>query len=438
MKGIKVTLAAAASALLLAAPAMAFHDGGVAHCEACHTMHNSLGGTKFSTASGFTNLAQYQAGPYLLQGATPSEACLNCHEAGVGGGKSISTSNGLADTTQSANGKIAQFGPGGDFRWLTVKGQQFGHSINAPDYYPTAANLTVAPGATGAAYPAANLACSSCHDPHGKYRRTSDTSGTFATTGAPIWKSGSYGDAIPAGLAVGSYRLLGGAGYAPKSVGSTYAFVNAPPVVVAPSAYNLSTQQLGGSVRVGYGSGMSEWCSNCHGKMHDGSYVSGATSQAEGFNVHPAGNGAKLTAAIAGNYQTYVATGNMNGTAATSYNELVPFETGSTDYSAMKLLAASAAGGAAIPAAGQVGPDTTSNVMCLSCHRAHASGFSSMLRYADTEFVTTDAAGNGTGATVYSTTATTANDTQTAYYNRPATVFPAYQRMICNKCHAKD
>jgi hypothetical protein len=437
MKGIKVTLAVAASALLLAAPAMAFHDGGVAQCEACHTMHNSLGGTKYSTATnqlGLNTLAQYQAGPYLLQGATQSEACLNCHEGAVGGGKSISTVSGLADVTQSANGKIAQFGPGGDFRWLTVKGQNYGHSINAPDFYTGAANLTQAPGATGAAYPAASLACSSCHDPHGKYRRTSDTGG-FATSGAPIYKSGSYGDVPTATTAVGSYRLLGGAGYAPKSVGSTYAFSAAPPVVVAPSTYNLSTAQLGGSVRVGYGSGMSEWCSNCHGKMHDSSYTSGATTQAEGFNVHPAGNGAKLTAAIAANYQTYVTTGVSSGTTATSYNELVPFETGSNDYSAMKLLAASASGGAAIPSAGQAGPDTNSNVMCLSCHRAHASGFSSMLRYANTEFVTTD---NGSGTAVYSTTAATAADTQTAYYNRPATQFGAYQRMICNKCHAKD
>ena len=27
-----------------AAPALAFHDGGVAHCNGCHTMHNSQDG----------------------------------------------------------------------------------------------------------------------------------------------------------------------------------------------------------------------------------------------------------------------------------------------------------------------------------------------------------------------------------------------------------
>ena len=31
-------------ALIVAAPALAFHDNGVAHCNGCHTMHNSEDG----------------------------------------------------------------------------------------------------------------------------------------------------------------------------------------------------------------------------------------------------------------------------------------------------------------------------------------------------------------------------------------------------------
>ncbi|RKZ16114.1 cytochrome C, partial [bacterium] len=30
---------------VVAVPAAAFHDGGVAHCNGCHTMHNSQDGT---------------------------------------------------------------------------------------------------------------------------------------------------------------------------------------------------------------------------------------------------------------------------------------------------------------------------------------------------------------------------------------------------------
>ena len=75
MKGMKVTLAVAASALLLAAPAMAFHDGGVAKCEGCHTMHNSRNGAVMNGGT------LYASGPYLLQGGgQASDACLDCHE----------------------------------------------------------------------------------------------------------------------------------------------------------------------------------------------------------------------------------------------------------------------------------------------------------------------------------------------------------------------
>ena len=29
-------------------------------------------------------------------------------------------------------------------------------------------------------------------------------------------------------------------------------------------------------------------------------------------------------------------------------------------------------------------------------------------------------------------------ETQAAYYDRPVTAFATYQRVLCNKCHAKD
>ena len=54
--------------------------------------------------------------------------------------------------------------------------------------------------------------CSTCHDPHGKYRR--DNTGTIATTGKPIKSSGSYNNSSDpdANFSVGVYRLLGGIG----------------------------------------------------------------------------------------------------------------------------------------------------------------------------------------------------------------------------------
>ena len=138
------------------------------------------------------------------------------------------------------------------------------------------------------------MGCTSCHDPHGKYRRFAD--GTKATTGLPIFNSGSYtSSAAPvAGVsAVGVYRLLAGKNYQPKSLSGSYAFVNDSPDAVVKSSYNgVSTDvttTAGQKDLVAYGQGMSEYCANCHTKMLDNAYTSGMKGL-----VHPAGNAAKL------------------------------------------------------------------------------------------------------------------------------------------------
>jgi hypothetical protein len=76
---------------------------------------------------------------------------------------------------------------------------------------------------------------------------------------------------------------------------------------------------------------------------------------------------------------------------------------------------------------------TDSNVACISCHRVHASGYASMLRF-DVNMFTTDNA----GTVVYSTVATTNAKTTAALYDRPAAQFGTDARTLCNKCHAKD
>ena len=443
MKGMKVTLAVAASALLLAAPAMAFHDGGVAKCEGCHTMHNSLNNT---TMGGGTQL---QAGPYLLQGGgEASDACLNCH------GKSQTISSYNVATPTVSYGATAdlypqQRTPGGDFAWLKVATgtnndkSMRGHNIMGTGHgFTQDARLVTSPGGN---YPAANLQCSSCHDPHGKYRVLSDGTVVQAQPGVvvpPIAESGSYSTspAPTADEAVGVYRILAGKGYLPKSLSGSaaLAFANDAPIAVAPSTYNRS--ESGTMTRVAYGKGMSEYCANCHAGMLNaaGTVSSGA---ADGGHVHPAGNSAKLaggwsdttdfSTSIALNYNSYKKTGDLSGNSATSYDSLVPFEEGTSDLATLKAHAKN-------DDSVLTGPDgTNSNVMCLSCHRAHASGFPSMVRYQiDNAFVNnTDSTG-----TVQGWNAQTGSNAMylAAYYDKPATKYGAYQRPLCNKCHAKD
>ena len=243
-------------------------------------------------------------------------------------------------------------------------------------------------------------------------------------TGAPIDGSGSYGGtdyvAGTATDATGVYRILGGAGYKPKSIaGPAFGAATHPPVALAPKTYNRSEATT--DTRVAYGSGMSEWCANCHGELLENAYVSG-----EALHTHPAGNTALLGATIAANYNTYVSSGITTGTVGVAgYSSLVPFEEGTGV--AKSVLATHAVNDGSQDG----GPSASSNVSCLSCHRAHAGAFKSMLRYDPASLMTTD-----TGT--YSTFADVDAATVQAYYGRPANSFGNFQRALCNKCHAKD
>lgn len=439
-KGLIALSAAGVLAIGLAPAAFAFHSGGVAECEGCHSMHNSHQGEVMVTGTTYGA----GSGPYLLKATDQSGTCLNCHGAGATlSGYHISTS-GITTVTNSGN-LPAQMTPGGDFSWLKITttfavrgnpstsyGQRRGHNVIAADFeYVQDPDLSVAPGGT---YPSANLSCISCHDPHGETRRFFD--GTYASTGLPISNSGSYNnsaDPIDTIYAVGAYRILGGTGYAPVSnPGSPFA--NQVPSAVAPSSYNRAETSNAGQTFVAYGQGMSEWCANCHTAFLSNGYTSGMAGLR-----HPAGNGAQLTAAVAGNYNAYVTSGVMtNVDLNTAYSTLTPFEVGSNDYTILK------------PRANLVASDRSAsaanNVACVTCHRAHAGGFESMLRfYYLNEFMTIgDSAGNGsyetnTLATGNRSGGLTPAQIQRAYYERDAdTFFGPWARMQCNKCHAQD
>ena len=436
MRSVTKVAVLATAALLMSAPAaFAFHSGGVAECEGCHSMHNS-----FEGSANVTGMAQYQSGPFLLKASDQSGSCLNCHNAADTTGSSYHIST--AGVTPNDSTRAVEGTPGGDFAWLkktmtysirntptTMDGDRHGHNIVAADFgYTADKTLTTAPGGT---YPAANLACSSCHDPHGTYRRFAD--GTQARTGLPIFNSGSYTNSaapISGKGAVGVYRILGGVGYQPKSLAGSFAFPSAAPDAVAKSTYNgVSTDVTTPTNQkdlVAYGQGMSEYCANCHTKMHNDTYTSGTKGL-----VHPAGNGAKLTAPIAANYNAYVTSGVMSGTIG--YSAVAPYELGTADYTALKAFVAA-----------PVAASTSNNVNCLSCHRAHASGFESMARYnLSNEFMTVaDAA----GVALYDSSTTegkinaglSVQQQTDAYNGRPATAFGPMARNNCNKCHAKD
>jgi hypothetical protein len=89
------------------------------------------------------------------------------------------------------------------------------------------------------------------------------------------------------------------------------------------------------------------------------------------------------------------------------------------------------------------GPVSADRVTCFTCHRAHASGWDSILRWnMESTFITVGANyGDPASSDPRSRDAAcgrTPAETQAAYYDRPASTFSLYQRVLCNKCHAKD
>jgi hypothetical protein len=281
--------------------------------------------------------------------------------------------------------------PGGDFAWLKVgnaavnPGPFHGHNIVAQDYGLEASAIYFE--APGGSYPSSNLACSSCHDPHG--------------------------------IAV-FYRRLGGVGYSSKST-LDKAFTKPAPIAVAPLKYNRSEEST--DTRVAYGKGMSEWCRNCHPLDQS----------------HPSGENSKLPKDVVSNYNTFINSNNYAGKQETAYTSLVPFEEGTDDYAILS-------SHARYDNSQMGGPKTGyETVMCLTCHRAHASGWPNMFRWnskgyymvVNGEYPGIDA-GTERGKDLQFNLGYTQAQVRAANYDRPASLYAAMQRSLCSKCHLKD
>ncbi len=419
-------MAAALLTIGLSGMAYAFHSGGVAECGGCHSMHSPAPG-----------------GSFLMIGTDASSTCLSCHEhAGDTGPSSYHISTAVADMGVGVPPK--QRTPGGDFGWLkktysfTIRGtttnedgSTHGHNIIAVDkgYVVDPTNAT----APGGSFVSAKLACNSCHDQHGQFRRLSDN--TIAKTGAPIIASGSYAvnttnpsyaEPPALGTALGVYRLLAGSGF--TSSNTSTALFTGVPAAKAPNTYNQT--EATNQVRVAYGVNLAgghttwgQWCGTCHGAMHS-----------SGNYVHPVDTQLGPTTTLA-NYNSYVKSGDLGGAAATAFSSLAPFATNNGNYATLAGLATS-------NTATSAGPATGDQVTCLSCHRAHATGWPEMLRFnIEGEFMVYNSLYPGTDTTPtvpQFARGRLGAETQAAYYDRPVTQFASYQRVFCNKCHAKD
>ncbi len=518
---ILILLAAVTLVFGLSGAAFAFHNGGVGFCEGCHTMHNSVtGGTVAFIANGTTGAngmsstngvkawtgtplngnttanggASYGGivgqgeNQYLLRGSDPSSTCLNCHAA------TKTTPAYYQEMSVSTGGANFIQHEAGDFRWVATdytytltnpdmstttavsKGLNHGHAVVAQDFGMSPNTLiTAAPGSTvingTGAYPSGNLACNSCHDPHGA---VTATGGGSANGGGklPISGSGSYGGTAVAGTQLGAYRLLAGKNYDPggssalKENGTGYdptdsVLVGFPVQVSTDTSgslngmtgyYNNPLFTNGSGIKATayqaasgngqnnwtvtanptagspahniYVQGMSEFCSSCHNQ-----FLNNRATIANNTHRHPSGvkqwieqtgqgtNASGNMDALYGNYNDYAGTGNYaSGATGAGYWPLVPVELYGISNS-------SAVTDTTIDTNTMV--QNTANVMCLTCHRAHASGFDHDTRWDTYATFISDSSVDHTSL---------ANATD-AYYGQ---TFGTYQRQLCNKCHVQD
>jgi len=272
----------------------------------------------------------------------------------------------------SSNGQTLT--PGGDFFWTTrdvaftdasgtqqrIDGREHGHNLHSPGHGLTADDvLTVAPGGT---FDSSRLGCHSCHDPHGN----------------------------------ANFRFLYGAGETASDYPGGYTFAFPAPIA---EGYPLGSGQSGmGAETTGqhtaYISGMSDWCANCHEGIH---------SKMSSAMLHPVDE--SIGSEISGSYNAYLTTGEMNGDWATAYLPLVPFEdAGNTTHST-------------------TGTTSTSKVMCLTCHRAHASPYPDAGRW---DF----------GQTWLKESQPSREPYLAQYDGNPLNLLN--QRSLCNKCHPHD
>jgi hypothetical protein len=339
--------------------AWAFHDGGVAECSGCHTMHNSQDGD-------YVDAAHTTGNEYLLNSGNSSDTCLQCH-AGYG---------------QFGGG--TGYGAGGDFYWVTKTwswsahghaysstGDSHGHNVISP-VNGIAEDATLA-NAPGGDFDSSYLTCTSCHDPHGNT----------------------------------NFRLLYGAA-GPVYPGGRYSFTAGAPLAVGNSRNTTSGDgQESDAAHTVYKSGMSAWCGNCH---------PGMLSVGNSGHVHPAGE--QLGSSVASIYNAYISSDDLTGgDQLTSYRGLVPFEDVEADLATVSTTNNTA------------GPGSNDQVMCLTCHRAHASPFADAGRwdFGETFLVDAHPMSEAEGATV--------DDLANMWYNY---TFPTNQRSLCNKCHQKD
>jgi cytochrome c1 len=321
-------------------------------CSNCHTMHNSQNAAPMAwTYSGTSKVADSSPNPHLL-----ITDCVGCHSAtdgatwkdAVSGAPIVFNMAEPGYGATSDGGTTRQGLAAGNFYWVT-QSDTYGHNIFTHD-----ANLSAAPGDvsgcgndschvnldraySGSGYLNGRSACQGCHLVSGS-TAPSVTSWHHAKDPAALVNSADQG----------WYRFLGGhdAGNGHGVSGVEDAdWEHSPSSSVHNEYLGKDGDKTGTGGFAALGNTVTGLCTGCHGRTHTQDSTLAGSSP---WLRHP--SDALLPAT--GEFASYV-----------TYNPLIPV---------------------ARPTLSGVSSTVTPGtdmVMCLSCHRAHASPYYKMLRW---------------------------------------------------------
>lgn len=313
-------------------------------CSNCHTMHNSQGGSVVNSAGPQAFLMRMGGGTVTI--------CWGCHAQ--------TTALNILNLTPQIRHTNATDLAGGNFAWITgtkvlvnagATTSNAGHNVS--DTGVAEATLTVIPGdenANSILVPGVagttRLTCAGQYGCHGDRTEASvnlsmkgahHTSDTVLKFGGPISEAGQ-------GSTVGlSYRFLKGV-----KGGEETNWMGSSPSATVHNEYKGATAGVEGTISTPGGGTISGFCSECHGNFHGGSADIGGPTGTPWLR-HPT----DTSLPAAGEYTFY-----------TGYNITVPVARQTIP--------------SAISSTVTPGTDV---IMCLSCHRAHASANLKMTRW---------------------------------------------------------
>ena len=409
---MKRALFAAAIVLVAIAPVMAaapsemeagggvntalYHSYDGLICADCHTMHNSDDGAPVVEAGYGTGLAP---NPEMLYRADWTDMCLSCHMQGQNTSATAALPNVLdsgwtAPIVMTLDGVdpagIAM--PGGDFYYSDLD-PATGHNpaYTAGALGATATSLFMASDPILGDVPPGGIIDGdnewSCHTCHGMHSRFSGSYTAWRQISRKVNGVVVSGDVTSFGVetATGNKGATA-AGYEPLKSnsrgdvqGTNYVNKRADTQALEGADLFLDESDINKNV---YRGGFSSFCSVCHGDFHGGNgetrTADNANTRAGGYWVRHPSNVAMNEAGSKYGINTYTAVvTNAQGTNPNpvGYDWRYPLVQPDADFT-VKIDVASMTDPATA-----IGAD---RMMCLTCHKAHASEFNNMTRW-DTE-----------------------------------------------------